>query len=189
MVFALVLADDASDFKLLVSALDVHASSVIADIGAGPDGLLTIPMARHVGPSGHVYATELGTAVKDLRALVDKTGLENIDVIEGDPARTNLPPNCCDGVFVRFVYHHFADPPAMNASLRQALKPGGKLAIIDFAPNGPEATTPADRAGGKTHGVTAATVTRELEGAGFEPLTTQPQEKRVFLVVVRKPSL
>ena len=185
--FVLVRADDASDLTLLVNALDVHTGSVIADIGAGPDGLLTLPLARQVGPSGHIYATELGTAVAELRALVKKTNLKNIDVINGDPARTNLPANCCDGIIVRFVYHHFADPRTMNASLREALKPGAKLAILDFAPNGPEATRAADRADGKTHGVTAATVTGELQAAGFEPVSSTPQEKRTFLVVVQKP--
>jgi ubiquinone/menaquinone biosynthesis C-methylase UbiE len=49
-------------------------------------------------------------------------------VVEGGLAQTNLPDECCDAVFMRHVYHHFGDPPAMNASLFRSLKPGGRLA-------------------------------------------------------------
>jgi ubiquinone/menaquinone biosynthesis C-methylase UbiE len=181
------IQNDAADVTRLVEVLGVHAGSVLADIGAG-DGLLTIPVAREVGPSGHVYATDLGGApLERLRKALAKADMPNIEVVEGRAAQTNLPAECCDGIFIRNVYHHFADPAAMNASLRQSLKPGGKLAILDFAPNGPEATAPADRAGGKTHGVTAGTVARELQQAGFELVTTEQRHNKTFLVVVRKP--
>jgi ubiquinone/menaquinone biosynthesis C-methylase UbiE len=180
--------DNAADLARVVTALGVHSGSVVADIGAGPEGLLTIPMAREVGPTGRVYASDLGDAVNKLRGAVEKAGLKNVQVLEGDPAKTNLPDECCDGIFIRNVYHHFADPAAMNASLRQALKPGGRLAILDFAPDGPEAATPAGRASGKTHGVTAATVARELREAGFEPVDSATTTGQAFIVVVRKPS-
>ncbi len=180
--------DDAGDLAALVKALDIHAGSVVADIGAGPEALLTLPIAHLVGPSGHVYATELGAAVQGLRTTLDKAGVTNVEVIAGDPARTNLPSNCCDGIVIRFVYHHFADPPAMNASLRQALKAGGRVAVLDFAPPGPEASAPAERAGGTTHGVTATTVERELAAAGFDLIGREPRAERAFLVVARKPS-
>jgi ubiquinone/menaquinone biosynthesis C-methylase UbiE len=160
---------------------------VVADIGAG-DGVLTMPIAREVGPSGRVYATELGGGSLDrLRTAVAKSGLANIEVVEGDPARTNLPPECCDAIFIRNVYHHFADPPAMNTSLLESLKRGGRLAIIDFAPNGAEATSPADRAAGKTHGIGAETVARELQHAGFALVATERRETQGFLLVARKP--
>jgi predicted methyltransferase len=180
--------DDAADVARLVDVLAVRPGAVLADIGAG-DAVLTIPLARLVGPSGRIYATELGAKPLDnLRAKIADAGATNIEVVEGDPVRTNLPPACCDGIFIRFVYHHFADPPAMNASLRASLKPGGRLAVLDFAPDGPEATTPAARAGGKTHGVSAATVARELKDAGFEPLSTEQTRHHTFFVVVRKPA-
>src|SRR5262249_59993320 len=108
------------------------------------------------------------------------------DIVEAPALRTTLPAECWDGIFIRNVYHHFGDPPSMNASLLQSLRPGGRLAIIDFAPDGPEATSPADRASGKTHGVAAETVARELQQAGFEPVTIEHRDNRTFLVVVRK---
>jgi predicted methyltransferase len=170
----------------LIEILDARPGSVLADIGAGPEALLTIPMARHIAPSGKVYATELGSSVEKLRTAVERSGLQNVEVIEGHPARTNLPTECCDGIFVRYVYHHFADPPAMNASLHHSLKPGGTLAIIEFAPEGPEAPSPADRAAGSAHGVGAETIARELQQAGFELITSEQSGNRQVLVVVRK---
>ena len=179
--------DNAGDAKRLVEALQVKAGSVLADIGAG-DAELTIPMAREVGASGRIYATELpGASVERLRAAIAKTNLNNVEGVEGDPNRTNLPPESCDGIFIRFVYHHFGDPASMNASLRQALKPGARLAIMDFEPDGAEATSPAGRAGGATHGVKAATVARELQQAGFEIVTSEARERRSFLVVAKAP--
>lgn len=183
---ALRAQDDAADLKRIVEALHVSAGSVVADVGAGPDGLLTLPIAHAVGAEGRVYASELGDSVRALRATVDKAGLRNVVVIDGDPLKTNLPPRCCDGIFIRNVYHHFADPPAMNASVAEALKPGGRLAILDFAPDGAEAPTPAERADGKTHGVTAQTVGRELTAAGFHVLSTDQTTKKGFIVVAEK---
>jgi ubiquinone/menaquinone biosynthesis C-methylase UbiE len=180
--------NDAADAARLVDVLAVRPGAILADIGAG-DAALSIPMAREVGPAGHIFATELGGApLERLRQAVAAAGVKNIEAIEGDPRRTNLPAACCDGIFIRNVYHHFADPPAMNASLRDALKPGRRLAVLDFAPDGPEATTPAERGGGKTHGVTAPTVARELQQAGFEPVLTEQRGGQTFLVVVRKPN-
>ena len=180
--------DNATDAKRLVEVLGVHPGSVLADIGAG-DAQLTIPMAAEVGPSGRIYATDLGgEPLERLRQAITKAGATNVEIVEGHPLRTNLPPACCDGIFIRYVYHHFADPSAMNASLLQSLKPGGRLAIIEFAPNGPEAESPADRAGGKTHGVAAETAARELERAGFERVMVEHEHDRTILVVLRKPA-
>ena len=52
--------DDERDTVWLIDVLQAKSGSVLADIGAGSEALLTIPLARHVGPSGRVYATELG---------------------------------------------------------------------------------------------------------------------------------
>ena len=96
--------DDERDTAWLIEVLQAKPGSVLADIGAGSDALLTIPMARHVGPSGRIYATEVGAAVEQLRATVEKAGAQNVHVVAGDPLQTNLPPDCCDAIFIRYVY-------------------------------------------------------------------------------------
>lgn len=169
--------------------LEAAPGTVLADVGAGSDAPLTIPMARQVGPSGRIYATELGEeALAGLRRTVAAAGLDNVVVVEGHASRTNLPAACCDGIFMRNVYHHFADPPAMNASLAAALRPGGRLAVIDFASSRGEAAAPGDRTG-DLHGVSQETVVRELRAAGFEPVVAERREDGSFLVVMRRPTV
>jgi predicted methyltransferase len=90
---------------------------------------------------------------------------------------------------MRSVYHHFADPAAMNASLLKSLKPGGRLAVQDFGPPpGAESPTPAGRSEDGHHGVTAPTIKRELEAAGFEIVSAAEFGLRGVLVVARRPA-
>jgi SAM-dependent methyltransferase len=94
---------------------------------------------------------------------------------------------CCDAIFMGNVDHHFADPVVMTKSMAAALKPGGRVAVVDFAPTrGTEAPTPADRANEKTHGVTAESVARELKEAGLEVVQREPGNDRWFMVVATK---
>lgn len=181
--------DFASDAARLGTALKLDAGQTVADIGAGR-GQLTVELARAVGPSGRVYATELdSTRLRDIREAADAAGLHNVSVIEAHATRTNLPDGCCDALVLRRVYHHFDDPKLMNASMRQSLKPGGLLAIIDFEPDGKESTDPSERDTGNTHGITSATVVRELSQAGFERVTVEKGTGRGrYLVVVRRPA-
>jgi ubiquinone/menaquinone biosynthesis C-methylase UbiE len=75
-------------------------------------------MSRQVGSSGRVYATDISAdRIADLKKLVASESLQNVTVVEGGAAQTNLPDACCDAIFMRLVYHHFGDPAAMNASL------------------------------------------------------------------------
>jgi hypothetical protein len=67
------------------------------------------------------------------RETFQKAGAQKVEVIEGQPSSSNLPRECCDGIFIRSVYQNFADRAAMNASLWASLKPG-RLAIIDVPP-------------------------------------------------------
>jgi ubiquinone/menaquinone biosynthesis C-methylase UbiE len=180
--------DFKADANRLVTALKLHAGQTVADIGAG-HGELTVALAREVGPSGRVYATELDQdRLRDIRKATDAARLENVSVLEAHATRTNLPDECCDALVLRKVYHHFDDPELMNASLRQSLKPGGLLAIIDFSPDGDESADPVNRDTGGHHGVTLETVVRELTQAGFEEVTTQDGSGRSgYMVVVRRP--
>jgi ubiquinone/menaquinone biosynthesis C-methylase UbiE len=179
----------ASDAARLVTALKLHDGQTVADIGAGR-GELTVALAREVGPSGHLYATELDTdRLRDIRQATESAGLKNVSIIEAHATRTNLPERCCDALVLRRVYHHFSNPHLMNASMRQSLKPGGLLAVIDFEPDSAESSDPSNRDTGDQHGVTSATVVRELSQAGFEEVAVEerPSPGR-YMVVVRRPS-
>ena len=180
--------NNASDTAKLIEVLQLKSGSVVAEIGAG-GGELTVALARHVAPSGRVYTSELGTErVTKLRDAVTKSGVGNIQVIEGQDAQANLSDGCCDAVFMRNVYHHFGDPATMNASIFKALKPGGRVAVIDFTPRTKAAIAPPGKRGDDaSHGVSVDVVSNELKAAGFQIVTTEDRGERWFLVVGAKP--
>ena len=183
--------DNAADIERLVEALKLSPGSVVAEIGAG-GGELSTGIAKRVAPGGRVISSELGAArVQSLRDAIAKSGAANVEVIDGNEARTNFPDGCCDAVFLRNVYHHFGDPPAMIGSILRALKPGGRVAVIDFPPRGNAATAPPGKRGeNSSHGVSAATVASELTAAGFQIVKSeeQPSVSRWFIVVGAKPA-
>ena len=171
----------------IFEAVAVREGGTVCEIGAG-DGELSIAAARRVGPTGRVYTNELGgNRVKALRANVAASTLTQITVVDGAPGTTNFPDGACDAVFMRDVYHHFTEPALMNASIAAALKPGGRVAIVDFTPPGREADRAADRASDGMHGVSAASVSREMHDAGFERVSSDEPGQRWFIVVVAKP--
>jgi ubiquinone/menaquinone biosynthesis C-methylase UbiE len=166
----LIHGTTADEVERLAAWLEVKPGTRVADLGAG-DGTFAVALARRVGSSGHVYATELeDEQVAEIRRAATEAGLSNVTVIKGAVARTNLPEGCCDVLFSRVVYHHLTEPAAINSDIFRALRPGGRLVVIDFEPGGimnwigrPET---ADRHGG--HGTPKQTVVKEVTAAGFQ---------------------
>ena len=171
----------------MIAALELHEGSVVAEMGAGSGGR-TIDIARHVGASGRVFTSELGEErLRNLRNAIEKSGAKNVTVVAADAMKTNFAEGCCDALYMENVYHHFEDPTAMDASIFRTVKPGGRVAVMDFAPRGGgEAKDPKDRDEDPNHGVKAGTVQAELERAGFEYVTTEKVGDG-FLVIVKKP--
>ena len=151
---------DGREMPRLREVLALEAGKVVADVGAGK-GELTLALARQVGSNGRVFSTELDAErLLRLRETVAGAGLGNVTVVEASSGETGLPPNCCDAIVLRRVYHHLTDPSGINASLLRALRPGGVLAIIDFPP-------PFFLGRGQ-FGVPAKLVVGEVTGSGFE---------------------
>jgi ubiquinone/menaquinone biosynthesis C-methylase UbiE len=168
----------------LAALLALGPGSRVADVGAGK-GEFAIALAERVGPEGHVYATEIDAG---LRAKIERAareaGLANLTVVEALEDATGLPDGCCDAIFLRSVYHHLTKPELVLASLARALRPGGRLAVIDFRPTRWLALwtpkdVPADRGG---HGVPPEIVSREAAAAGFEPLGLEEEWPSSWLV-------
>ena len=177
-----------ADAERLIKALDLRPGSVVAELGAGY-GRLTVLIAKAVGDTGRVFSNEINDdRVQQISRVVASAGLKNVTVVTGQAKDANLAGQCCDAVFMRDVYHHFADPEAMNASILKALKPGGLLAVLDFGPPpGAESPRPEDRARDGHHGITPATLGRELKAAGFEIVSTERYGFRSSLTVARRP--
>ena len=160
-------ADAADEMRRLAALMDWKSGTVVADIGAG-DGRFAFAAAQLVGPSGKVFATEIDQEkLAKLRSEVAKRHLSNVIVLESKEADTNLPPQCCDAIFLRRVYHHLTKPAEFDLTLVHSLKPGGRLAIIEFPPRSgldPVEGVPANRGG---HGIPQKVAIEELEAAGL----------------------
>ena len=116
----------------IVDAAAPKLGQTIADVGAGT-GLFTRLFAARVGPQGRVYAVDIARSfVEGNLQRARQAKLQNVVGIVSTQTDTRLPENAVDLAFVSDAYHHFEDPPAMLASIRRALKPGGTLVVIDF---------------------------------------------------------
>ena len=175
----------------LATLLSWKPGSVVAEIGAG-EGQMTLAAARRVGAAGRVYTTELDA--KKLAHLEELAAKEkNIITLTAAETGTNLPPECCDSIFMRLVYHHLTKPAEIDASLFRSLKAGGLLAVIDEEPIAgmslPEGV-PENRGG---HGIPQKLLVEELTAAGFQvvtqivPWADWPSHNHCYCVVFRKP--
>jgi ubiquinone/menaquinone biosynthesis C-methylase UbiE len=179
------------DAPKLVVVLGLQPGMTVADVGSG-GGAMTVVLGKWIA-TGHVFATDITEqALRWTREYAQKEGLTNVTVIQGGAATTNLPAECCDAVFLRHVYHHITAIDAFNKSLFASLRPGGRLAIIDFvAANGSELPdgVPANRGG---HGVSSGVVIEEMKAAGFTHVRTidawPPGDKKpaYFLTLFQK---
>ena len=175
---------DADDAATLVEVLNLRPGSTVADIGAG-GGALEPAISRAIGAEGRLYATDISTdRLADIRKVIASASLSNVTVLQSAAAETNLPADCCDAIFMRLVYHHFGDPPAMNASLLRSLKPGGRLAVLEFRPTSGVTAAPGKRAEGNSHGAMPATVIEELTAAGFADVREVPWPSAPTFAVV-----
>lgn len=158
-----------SETERLFVALGLKAGSRVADVGAG-DGEWAERLAREVGEAGHVFATEVSeTDLEKIAKRVREAGLAHVSTILGTQTDTGLPAGCCDGILLRMVYHHFAEPAPMRQSLRAALRPGAPLVIVDTEPQGSWRRLEGvpDRGG---HGIREEDLVREMTSDGFEVL-------------------
>lgn len=116
----------------IVEACRIKPGQTVADIGAGT-GLFTRLFSKAVGPEGEVIAVDIA---ENFLEHIQKTSREhnrrNIETVLADAQSTNLPKNSVDVAFICDTYHHFEFPHKTMASLREALKPGGRVIVIDF---------------------------------------------------------
>jgi predicted methyltransferase len=176
----------------LMQLLELKPGMTIADVGAG-FGAWTAKFSQVLGPSGRVFANDVGAQqLAFLRERVQRETLTNVTVLEGAPASTNLPVGCCDAILIRDAYHHLTQPADIIKSFAAALKPGGRLAVVDFPPR-PNSEVPAGvPANRRGHGVPPEVVVQEVSAAlthvrTIEGWAPRSQPAMLFLALFRKP--
>lgn len=142
----------------VIAALALPPDAVVADLGAGT-GYFAVRLARAL-PQGHVYGVDVEPdMVRYLAERARREGLANLTVVQAAPDDPRLP-RPVDLVLVVNTYHHIADRSAYFERLQRSLRPGGRVAIVDFLPDAPVGPPRATR-------IPAATVKEEMGRAGY----------------------
>ena len=116
----------------IAKKLELRPGMAVADIGAGT-GFFTELFAESIGAEGRVYAVEVSPRFLDhLRQQARDRGFGQIEVVEGGERSVRLKDASIDVAFLCDTYHHFEYPQAILASLHRALRPGGRLVVVDF---------------------------------------------------------
>jgi len=150
----------------VVERLSIRPGDIVADLGAG-GGYFTFRLARATGPAGRVYAVETDPdMLAHLRRRVARERVSNVEVVEGSEADAHLPAGGADLIFTCDAYHHLSDRICYFARLRCALRPGGRLAVID---NDGSTGIVARWFG---HATPPAVMTDELRAAGYRIVET-----------------
>lgn len=116
----------------ILAALELREGLAVADVGAGT-GLFTLALAERVGPEGKVYAVDVQAYFLDhIGQKARKAELHNVTLVRADQASAKLPEGSVDLVLMCDSYHHVEQPAAYLASLKAALRPGGRLVVVDY---------------------------------------------------------
>jgi len=116
----------------LIRSLDLQPGQVVADIGAG-SGVISMMMAEQLLPKGRVLAVDIQEEMlQRLRERCKAAGITNVDPVRGEEKSPNLKPQAVDLAIMVDVYHEFEFPYEMMLEISEAVKPGGRVALVEY---------------------------------------------------------
>jgi len=149
----------------IIEALAIGPGSVIADIGAGY-GYYAVRFSPVVGRAGRVYAEEIDEPlVQKLRTRIRAEKLKNVQAVLGTPDDPSLGESRFDAVLIADVYHEVDNPDGLLRHVKKALKPCGRLMIIEYLKPEMRSRTLAEQR--KEHNIAPEFVEQDLKEAGF----------------------
>ncbi len=168
--------------KEIVAACQFRPGMAVADVGAGT-GLFTRLFAREVGPEGKVYAVDIAPKfIRHIEKTCKEADLANVTGVVCTADSVKLPPQSIDRAFICDTYHHFEFPFRTLASLHAALRPGGRVIVIDFhriEGKSREWVLKHVRAGQEV-------VVKEIESSGFKKVAEKNLLEENYFVVFEK---
>jgi precorrin-6B methylase 2 len=165
-----------------LDALDIAKGSTVADIGAG-SGYMTLRLAKRVGPDGKVYANDIQPRMLDLlRQNMRQQKVTNIEPVLGEVDDPKLPAGALDLELLVDVYHEFSQPQQMLRRLRDALKPDGRLVLLEYRAEDPSVPIREE------HKMTVAQVKAEVTPEGFRFDRVIETLPRQHILIFRKPA-
>jgi SAM-dependent methyltransferase len=145
----------------MLDALKLKPGMTVADVGAGV-GYTSVKISRRVGPTGTVLSTDVQPEMlRMLRENASDQGVRNIKPILCTPTDPKLPENAVDLIIMVDVYHELSDPETSLKGFRKALKPDGRLVLVEFRAEDPDVPIKPE------HKMTVAQARKELEANGF----------------------
>ncbi len=168
----------------LVVAMGLQPGMTVADIGTGVGYMLPY-LSKRVGPAGHVIAEDIfEDFLSAAKQTVENSSLQNVTFVKGSEADPNLPDGQADMELVLDAYHHFDYPEKMLAALHKALKPEGKLVIVEYYKR--ESAMPNGRA--LTHiRLDMPDLIKEVEANHFHLIMEKEHVKNVqYMLVLEK---
>lgn len=172
--------DIEEDPERAIDALGLMQGLTVADVGAG-SGYITVRLARRVGSTGRVYATDIQP---EMIALLEQTltaeGITNVTPVLGLVDDPQLPVGAVDLELLVDVYHEFAEPQKMLRGLRDALKPGGRLVLVEYRKEDGAVPIRAE------HKMTIAEAKLEVEAEGFTLSRVDSRLPRQHILIFTK---
>jgi precorrin-6B methylase 2 len=166
--------------ELLLAGLKLKPGDIVADIGAGT-GYFSWRMAKLVGERGTVYAVEIQQEMIDLlNTNMAQRKVTNVKPVLGTISDPKLPANSLDLVIMVDVYHEFSHPYEMMEAICRSLKPGGRVAFVEYRTEDP--SVPIKRA----HKMSEAQVRKEVERHPLTWVETNGTLPRQHLIIFRK---
>src|SRR5829696_3951221 len=163
----------------IFAAMAIKPGSAVADVGAG-GGYFTTRLSTAVGDSGRVYAIDVDRNVLGrLRTRLADEKLTNVEALEGESSDVRLPPASIDAALIVNAYHEMKEHQAMLATIKRALKPGGRLVIVE--PVSASRRSGTREAQASNHEIGIDWVKQDAREAGFtqvqlvDPFTTRPE--------------
>lgn len=118
--------------SIMVKSLGIEPGMTVADIGAG-SGRISLMMADYVGETGKVLAVDIQQQMLDIIAIkLQERELQNVKLVKGTDKSPKLKPESVDLALMVDVYHEFKFPYEMMEQISAALKPGGRVAFVEF---------------------------------------------------------
>jgi SAM-dependent methyltransferase len=168
-------AEEAPETAL--DALNIKKGSTVADVGAG-SGYFTVRLSARVGAAGRVLATDLQPEMLDLlRTRLAERRITNVTLIQGAIDDPKLPASSIDLALLVDVYHEFSAPQAMLRRIREALKPDGRLVLLEYRKEDPNVPIRFE------HKMSVAEAKLEVEDERFQLVAVDERLPRQHILI------